>query len=272
MAVTSDDPWAVPRTWEPGVERHRADIASASPQRDITAWGGAPVPLERTPGYQFRVEEGEKVIRRNASARGMGHSGATLKALQAHGQGVAAQEYDAARRRAIEDYDINRSEWLDERNRNLADLDRARGYGMQDDALSRQRGMEDYQTARQEFWDQLSLEDRARMQTFENQSFSDQRNQQYYGYLNQLAQMGQQSLAMSLANAYNSLGQMTNAGQYGAESLANSRIGSANAYAANAQGGWWTAIGPLLENILPIFFPGYTGSEGEGGTETEGDA
>jgi len=52
--------------------------------------------FEADPGYQFRLREGEKAINRAASAQGGRLSGATLKALQAHGQGLASEEYDKA--------------------------------------------------------------------------------------------------------------------------------------------------------------------------------
>lgn len=50
--------------------------------------------LESSPGYQFRLGEGLKSIERSALSRGMGRSGATLKALQRYGEGLAADEYN----------------------------------------------------------------------------------------------------------------------------------------------------------------------------------
>ena len=46
-----------------------------------------------TPGYQFRVDQGRQAIERSAAARGGLNSGATMKALQDFGQGMAADEY-----------------------------------------------------------------------------------------------------------------------------------------------------------------------------------
>jgi len=46
-----------------------------------------------TPGYQFRVDQGRQAIERSAAARGGLNSGATMKALQNFGQGMAADEY-----------------------------------------------------------------------------------------------------------------------------------------------------------------------------------
>ena len=46
-----------------------------------------------TPGYEFRVAQGRQAIERSAAARGGLNSGATMKALQGYGQGMAADEY-----------------------------------------------------------------------------------------------------------------------------------------------------------------------------------
>ena len=58
--------------------------------------------FESDPGYQFRLQQGEQAINRAASARGGRYGGATLKALQEHGQGLASQEFAnfSARRQA----------------------------------------------------------------------------------------------------------------------------------------------------------------------------
>jgi len=47
-----------------------------------------------SPGYQFRVDEGQRALERSAAAKGSLQSGATLKALTKYGQGVAGQQYD----------------------------------------------------------------------------------------------------------------------------------------------------------------------------------
>lgn len=48
------------------------------------------------PGYQFRMDEGNKAINAAASARGMGTSGATMKALARYGQDYSSGEYGKA--------------------------------------------------------------------------------------------------------------------------------------------------------------------------------
>lgn len=49
--------------------------------------------FRETPGYQFRVEEGEKGVLGNLNSLGMKNSGAALKALTRFRQGLADQEY-----------------------------------------------------------------------------------------------------------------------------------------------------------------------------------
>lgn len=48
-----------------------------------------------SPGYQFRRDQGLQAIDRGAAARGILGSGATIKAEQRYGDGLAASEYDA---------------------------------------------------------------------------------------------------------------------------------------------------------------------------------
>lgn len=49
---------------------------------------------QQDPGYQFRMSEGQKSINNAAAARGMGRSGATMKALTEYGQNLASAEYN----------------------------------------------------------------------------------------------------------------------------------------------------------------------------------
>ena len=49
--------------------------------------------MRGTPGYQFQLGEGQRAIQNSAAARGMQLSGANLKALQQHGQGLADSNY-----------------------------------------------------------------------------------------------------------------------------------------------------------------------------------
>jgi hypothetical protein len=57
--------------------------------------------LEMEPGYAFRMSEGMKAINNAAAARGMGNSGATMKALTRFGQDYGSNEYGKAYDRAF---------------------------------------------------------------------------------------------------------------------------------------------------------------------------
>jgi hypothetical protein len=61
--------------------------------------GFQPGDLTQDPGYQFRLQEGEKALQRRMAASGLGQSGAALKAAQEYGQGLADQTYNDAYQR-----------------------------------------------------------------------------------------------------------------------------------------------------------------------------
>ena len=52
--------------------------------------------LASDPGYQFSLAEGERGIQRQATAAGRNYSGATLRALQRYGQGLASTTFNDA--------------------------------------------------------------------------------------------------------------------------------------------------------------------------------
>lgn len=52
--------------------------------------------FEADPGYQFRLDEGQKALERSASARGGVLNGGVLKAISRYGQDFASNEYDKA--------------------------------------------------------------------------------------------------------------------------------------------------------------------------------
>lgn len=52
--------------------------------------------FQKDPGYQFRMNEGEKALLAGQSATGGTQNGATLKALQRYGQDYASGEYSSA--------------------------------------------------------------------------------------------------------------------------------------------------------------------------------
>ena len=52
------------------------------------------IPFEASPGYQFRLAEGERGINNMLAARGLLGSGRRLRELERYRSGLAAEEYD----------------------------------------------------------------------------------------------------------------------------------------------------------------------------------
>jgi hypothetical protein len=61
--------------------------------------------FQADPGYQFRMDEGQKALERSAAARGGLNSGGTMKALAQYSQGVASDEFNNAYNRFNADRD-----------------------------------------------------------------------------------------------------------------------------------------------------------------------
>lgn len=57
------------------------------------AAGFNPSDLAEDPAYKFRLQQGEQALGRSMAAKGLGQSGAALKAAQEYGQGLAAEQY-----------------------------------------------------------------------------------------------------------------------------------------------------------------------------------
>jgi hypothetical protein len=74
------------------------------------------------PGYQFRLQEGQKALERSASSRGTLLTTGTLKDLTQYGQDMATQEYDKVYNRALGEYQTEYNVASDsyDRNRNNA--------------------------------------------------------------------------------------------------------------------------------------------------------
>ena len=124
--------------------------------------------LENDPGYQFRLEEGNKAIERKASARGFLQSGRTMKSLGRHSQGLASQEYEAAYGRSRSEHGMRYGQSQDAYGRKLGEFGISRGasqdaydrafkewgtqYGMYGDAYN--RAFQEYENERDEWrWD-----------------------------------------------------------------------------------------------------------------------
>ena len=144
--------------------------------------------FEADPGYQFRLSEGEKAIRRSAAAGSGVHSGATLKALQRHGQNLASDEYARARGRAVEDYQLSVESFMRE----------------------------------------LGLEDRARGHAYQDQAYADAMRTDYWNRLMQLAGLGGDATSQAAQIAGQTGSAYSNAAQYGVEGVGAARLGAAN--------------------------------------------
>ncbi|MFH1739491.1 MAG: hypothetical protein ABIH23_10835 [bacterium] len=66
-----------------------------------------PQDWQTDPGYQFRMQQGQKALEASAAAGGGLMSGGTLKALTQYGQGVASDEYSKVHGRALGDWAAN---------------------------------------------------------------------------------------------------------------------------------------------------------------------
>lgn len=86
--------------WRQSGMRALAGLENKDFQRDFTMND-----YQQDPGYQFRLDEGNKAINAAAAARGLGNSGATMKALARYGQDYASNEYQNAYNRFNADRD-----------------------------------------------------------------------------------------------------------------------------------------------------------------------
>jgi hypothetical protein len=69
--------------------------------------------FQKDPGYDFRMQEGQKALERSASARGGLLGGGTLKALTQYGQDYASNEYGNAYNRFNQDRDQRYGKLMD---------------------------------------------------------------------------------------------------------------------------------------------------------------
>lgn len=83
--------WQTSRTdMMPWLEAGKTALGTYMGQLDGTGDRDA---FKATPGYDFRVKEGEKGVLNSLSAMGMKNSGKALKSLESFRQGIASQEY-----------------------------------------------------------------------------------------------------------------------------------------------------------------------------------
>lgn len=79
---------------DPAPEFDAPDFANPDPQA-----------LLNDPAYRFRLEEGQRALNASAAAKGVLHTGGTLRDLVDYGQNFASQEYNNFYNRALQAYD-----------------------------------------------------------------------------------------------------------------------------------------------------------------------
>ena len=75
------------------------DAGTKSVNKLLEMQEAGPGEFEASPGYQFRLEEGQKAMERSAASKGKLLSGGSLKAAQRYGQDYATNDYDNFLRR-----------------------------------------------------------------------------------------------------------------------------------------------------------------------------
>lgn len=78
----------------PGLEAPTAEIYDISKTMDPIVQQIREGDFTKSPGYDFRMREGQKALEQAAAAKGQLYSGATGKALTRYGQDYATSEYD----------------------------------------------------------------------------------------------------------------------------------------------------------------------------------
>lgn len=90
-------PWALPALPGlniPGAPQFRAPVYTAPTKESVF----------QDPGYQFRVDQGNRALERSAAAKGMLRGGNTLTDLSQWNQNLASQEYQNVVNRAQQEY------------------------------------------------------------------------------------------------------------------------------------------------------------------------
>ncbi len=75
-----------------------------------------PSQVTQDPGYKFRLQQGEDQVQQSAAARGLLHSGSTLKGINDYAQGQASSELGAAYNRQLGQYNDNRTNFNNDRS------------------------------------------------------------------------------------------------------------------------------------------------------------
>lgn len=182
-------------------------------------WGGfSEKDFKADPGYQFRLSEGTKAVKRSAAARGNYDSGATMKALTKYGQGLASQEFSAARGRAVQDYQFG----VLEHDRKRSDAVQDYQFGVQDYQRRRGEGYQDYMTGVSEY-------ENSRQRAMQNYQLRQQQRTMQYNRLAGLAGTGQTATQNLINVDQQSTARQAQQTQMGAQALGAGEVGAQNA-------------------------------------------
>ena len=216
------------------------------PELSLPEWDPDTFVFEEDPGYQFRLDEGLKAVRRGMNASGMRGSGATMKALTEYGQGFASNEYDRARQRAINDYMLTRQNAVTQYGADYGRAQDLRGAEMAAHLLERDRAN--------------------MMRSGEVLEYDMQRRNVIDDYNRLAAQLGVGQVATGEMARYGAGAQsaMSNLHMTGASALASGHVGAANLTYEN-QMAEWQARQNRFNNILGVagaVVGGFAGPEG----------
>ncbi len=108
----------------PQTPNYKAPVFTPPTYKPPPAWGykdfvgpNAETVL-KTPGYQFRLNQGEQALQNAKAAQGILGTGATLKAILGYGQDYASNEFQNEWNREYTEYGTNRAKDLDAYNTN----------------------------------------------------------------------------------------------------------------------------------------------------------
>lgn len=138
----------------------------ASDEAKLPTWGGfTGDDLKMDPGYQFRLEEGLRTIRRRGAAGHYTPGGATEKALQRYRQDYASGEFGKARARAVEDYGLSYRRATDMYGRELGEHELAIRKLMDAYNMDYQAAKDMYEASYRKSTDQYSMDYQAAVDT-----------------------------------------------------------------------------------------------------------
>jgi hypothetical protein len=92
-----NDGWGAKKSeWDTNVAKWQAELDGLGPAQQFSGAEAGNAIMSQDPGYQFRLDQGNKAINAAGSARGRAMGGRTMKELSRYGQDYASNEYGNA--------------------------------------------------------------------------------------------------------------------------------------------------------------------------------